>query len=61
MEYTVLIVEDNQIALESLKCTIPWEQLGLRLIATAENGCQGCELIRQFHPDIVLADIHMPE
>ena len=61
MEYTVLIVEDNQIALESLKCTIPWEQLGLRLIATAENGRQGCELIRQFRPDIVLADIHMPE
>lgn len=61
MEYTVLIVEDNQIALESLKRTIPWEQLGLRLIGAADNGRQGCELIRQFRPDIVLADIHMPE
>ena len=28
MEYTVLIVEDNQIALESLRRTIPWEELG---------------------------------
>ena len=61
MEYTALIVEDNQIALESLKRTIPWERLGLRLAATAENGRQGCDLIRQFRPDIVLADIHMPE
>lgn len=61
MEYTVLIVEDNQIALESLKRTIPWEKLGLHLIATAENGRLGCELIRQYRPDIVLADIHMPE
>lgn len=61
MEYTALIVEDNQIALESLKRTIPWERLGLRLVATAENGRQGCDLIRQFRPDIVLADIHMPE
>ena len=61
MEYTVLIVEDNQIALESLKRTIPWERLGLRLAAAAENGRQGCDLIRQLRPDIVLADIHMPE
>lgn len=61
MVYTVLIAEDNQIALESLKRTIPWEQLGLSLIATAENGRQGCERIRQYRPDIVLADIHMPE
>ena len=61
MEYTVLIVEDNQIALESLRRTIPWETLGLRLIGTADNGRQGFELIRSLHPDIILADIHMPE
>lgn len=61
MEYTTLIVEDNQIARESLRQTIPWAQLGLRLVAVADNGRQGCEMIRQFHPDIVLSDIHMPE
>lgn len=61
MEYTVLIVEDNQIALESLRRTIPWEELGLRLVGTADNGRQGCERIEQLRPDIILADIHMPE
>ena len=61
MEYTTLIVEDNQIARESLRQTIPWSQLGLRLVAVADNGRQGCEMIRRFHPDIVLSDIHMPE
>ena len=61
MEYTTLIVEDNQIALESLKCTIPWEELDLKLIAAADNGRQGCEMIQKYHPDIILADIHMPE
>lgn len=61
MNYTVLIVEDNQIAAESLRCTIPWDDLGLRLVAVADNGHQGCEMIRQHHPNIVLADIHMPE
>lgn len=61
MEYTVLIVEDNQIALESLRRTIPWEELGLRLVDTADNGRQGCERIEQLRPDIILADIHMPE
>ena len=61
MEYTVLIVEDNQIALESLRRTIPWEELGLRLVGTADNGRQGSERIEQLRPDIILADIHMPE
>lgn len=61
MEYTTLIVEDNQIARESLRQTIPWGELGLKLVAVADNGRQGCEKIRQFHPDIVLSDIHMPE
>lgn len=61
MEYTTLIVEDNQIALESLQYTIPWEDLGLKLVAVADNGRQGCEMIRKYRPDIVLADIHMPE
>lgn len=60
-EYTVLIVEDNQVALESLQCTIHWEELGLRLIAVASDGKQGCDMIRLHHPDIVLADIHMPK
>lgn len=59
--YTTLIVEDNQIARESLQHTIPWEELGLQLVAVADNGRQGCEMIRKYHPDIVLADIHMPE
>ena len=45
MEYTTLIVEDNPIALESLQRTIPWKELGLRLVAVADNGCQGCEMI----------------
>ena len=61
MEYTTLIVEDNPIALESLRRTIPWKELGLRLVAVADNGCQGCEMIEKYHPDIILADIHMPE
>ena len=61
MEYTTLIVEDNQMALESLQYTIPWDKLGLKLVAVADNGRQGCEMIRKYRPDIVLADIHMPE
>ena len=36
MEYTVLIVEDNQIALESLRRTIPWLS-ATRLISPAEE------------------------
>ena len=61
MSYTVLIAEDNQLAVESLRCTSPWSALGLHLVGVADNGQKGCEMIQQFRPDIVLADIHMPE
>ena len=61
MSYTVLIAEDNQLAVESLRCTIPWSALGLHLVGVADNGQRGCDMIQQFRPDIVLADIHMPE
>lgn len=60
MNYRVLLVDDNQIALQSMQRTIPWEQLGLSLVGCADNGIQGCEMIAQLHPDIVISDIHMP-
>lgn len=60
MSYTVLMIDDNQIILESLRRTIPWQACGLVLAGTAANGREGCKLIRQLRPDIVLSDIHMP-
>ena len=61
MNYQVLLIDDNRIALESMQVTIPWEKLGLSLVGCAVNGQEGCRLISRLRPDIVISDIHMPE
>lgn len=61
MKYRVLLIDDNQIALESLQRTIPWEELKLEPVGCAYTGQRGCDMIAQLHPDIVISDIHMPE
>ena len=61
MSYRVLLIDDNQLALESMEKTVPWEENDLKLVGCAANGVQGCQMIRKLHPDIVISDIQMPE
>lgn len=56
----ILIADDNQLTLQSLQTTIPWNDWGYELIACAENGNEAWEKITSYHPDIVILDIHMP-
>ena len=56
---TVLHIEDNepnQRLVEMLLAKRP----ALRLL-TASRGEQGLELAREFHPDLILLDIHLPD
>lgn len=61
MSYRVLLIDDNQLALESLEKTIPWRENDLELVGCACNGNQACQMIRAIRPDIVISDIQMPE
>lgn len=61
MKYKILLLDDNNMALEALKQTIPWNELGLELVGSAYNGREGCEMIDRHHPDIILTDIQMPD
>lgn len=51
MSYRVLLIDDNQLALESMEKTIPWAEHDLELVGCASNGIQGCQMIRSLHPD----------
>ncbi len=61
MRYRVLLIDDNQLALESMKKTVSWEQVGLEVVGCASNGVQGCQMIQSLQPDIIISDIQMPE
>lgn len=58
--YTILIVDDEWLVREGLKQTIPWEEIGCRLIGEAANGQAGWQMIERLKPDILLTDIRMP-
>ena len=59
--YNLVIIEDEVKILEALKKFIPFESLGLNLIASATNGLDGLKCIETTHPDIVITDITMPQ
>lgn len=59
-QYKVLLIDDEAEIREGMAFRIPWEQLGLKICGTAENGLEALELVERNHPDIIITDIQMP-
>ena len=59
--WKVLIVEDENIIRKGLVFTIDWYSLGCVVVGEGRNGLDGLEKIRSLQPDIVIADIRMPQ
>ena len=58
--YSVVIIDDNKIAVEAISKSTDWEKCGCRVAGTAYDGIAGLELIHDAAPDIVIIDIQMP-
>jgi two-component system, response regulator YesN len=58
--YKLLIVDDDEIMREGIEKNIDWNANGFMVVATACNGLEGLEAIKEFSPDVVLSDIKMP-
>ena len=59
MATTILIADDHEIIVESLKAIVNTEKR-IKTVATANNGQRVIEMARELQPDIVLVDISMP-
>ena len=59
--YKVLLVDDEPIIVEGLSRSIPWERWNCRVVATANDGTEGTNMIEKERPDIVYMEICMPE
>lgn len=57
----LMIVEDEIVLLNNLAYNIPWEDHGIEVVGTAENGVDALAMAGHVKPDIVLLDIEMPE
>lgn len=57
----LMIVEDELRLLNNISRNIPWEDHGIDVVATADNGVDALLLFEQTKPNILLLDIQIPE
>ena len=56
--YKVLLVDDEPIIVEGLSRSIPWERWNCRVVATANDGTEGKNLIEKERPDNAISGTH---
>lgn len=59
--YKVVIIDDEPIIVEGISRMISWDKYECRIIATANDGDEGAEIIRKNKPHIIITDISMPD
>ena len=57
---TLLIADDEPVIIKGLQALIDWEELGIHICATCENGTDALRELFWQKPDIALLDISMP-
>lgn len=58
--YSILLVEDEELELETLREYIDWQGLECAPVYSARTGRRAMEIILEHKPDIVITDIQMP-
>lgn len=58
--YRILVVDDEAIIRQGIKCLCNYESLGFTICGEAATGEQAYSQIIQLQPDVVLMDIRMP-
>ena len=58
--YSVLLVDDEPLALEGMALLVDWTALGFRVAGQCGSGQQALEIIKRTAPDLVLTDLYMP-
>lgn len=57
----VVILEDEYRICKMIEVFLDWEAMGIQIVGTADNGADGLDMILDLKPDIVIADIRIPE
>lgn len=57
----VLLADDEPYIVQGISMIIDWENEGFEIVGAANNGQDALELIKAKDPDLVIADIMMPQ
>ena len=57
----IMIVDDEALVRQTLKCTIEWQKYDCEIIAEASDGFEAIEIYKQTLPDIIITDIVMTD
>lgn len=57
MNYTVLVVDDEETLRRTMVERVDWETAGFTVIGEAENGVEALDLVELLEPDLILTDI----
>jgi two-component system, NarL family, vancomycin resistance associated response regulator VraR len=55
----VLVVDDHELTRLSLKLALSC-QSNIQLVGLAANGLEAVEMVKDYHPDVVILDLQMP-
>jgi two-component system, response regulator YesN len=56
----VLIADDEPTIREGIRYSIDWKEIGMEVVAEAEDGAEALELALKYEVDVLLADLNMP-
>ena len=56
----VVIADDEVRICQLIQALVNWEEMGMEIAGTANNGIDACEVIEKESPDILITDIRMP-
>ena len=57
--YSLLLVDDERLELETLRDYIAWEKLGFDRVYTARSGRDAYDKVLRLKPDVMITDIHL--
>lgn len=60
MTTKIVIIDDHQLFREGVKRILEFEK-SFQVVAEGEDGCEALRLVEEFHPDVVIMDINMPQ
>lgn len=60
MMYKVILVDDEPVALKSMKAIIEKRCRDFQVVSTAIDGQEGLEIARKMKPDVIITDVKMP-